>query len=176
MAITRDKKTTLVAEMSEVLQSSKMTVFAQYQGLTVADVQELRRAATAAGVTIVVIKNRLVRVAMSQIDTYKDTDTSALLGMLLYATSNDDEVAPAQVLNTFAKTHPALQFVGAFSGEGALLSPDEVKALAGLPSKNELIGQVIAQLLSPVHDVTNALSGNLHALLDGVEAKATTTA
>jgi hypothetical protein len=48
-----------------------------------------------------------------------------------------------------------------------------VKALAGLPSKNQLIAEVIAQLLSPVHDVTNALSGNLHALLDGVEAKAT---
>jgi len=176
MAISRDKKNTLVAEMSEVLQSSKMTVFAQYQGLTVADLQQLRRAATASGVTITVIKNRLVRVAMSTNDTYKDIDTSALQGMLLYATSMEDEVAPAQVLDTFAKTHPALQFAGAFSGEGALLSADEVKALAGLPSKNELIGQVVAQLLSPVHDVTNALSGNLHALLDGVEAKATTTA
>ena len=173
MAITRDKKNTLVAEMSEVLQSSKLTVFAQYQGLTVADVQELRRAASAAGVNIVVIKNRLVRVAMKGIDTYKDTDTSPLLGMLLYATSTDDEIAPAKVLDAFAKTHPALQFAGAFSNEGKLLSADEVKALAGLPSKNELIGQVIAQLLSPVHDVTNALSGNLHALLDGVEAKAT---
>jgi len=53
------------------------------------------------------------------------------------------------------------------------LSADEVKALATLPSKNQLIGEVIAQLLSPVHDITNALSGNLHALLDGVEAKAT---
>jgi large subunit ribosomal protein L10 len=174
MAITRDKKNTLVAEMSEVLQSSKLTVFAQYQGLTVADVQELRRAARASGVTIIVIKNRLVRVAMSQIDTYKDTDVSSLQGMLLYATSTEDEVAPASVLHTFAKTHPALEFAGAFSAEGALLNADEVKALASLPSKNELIGQVVAQLLSPVHDVTNALSGNLHALLDGVEAKATT--
>lgn len=173
MAISKAKKNTLVAEMSEVLQSSKMTVFAQYQGLSVADVQTLRRAAREAGVTIKVVKNRLVRVAMSDIATYKDTDTSSLTGQLLYAISADDEVAPAQVLNTFAKTHPALQFVGAFSGEGAVLSADEVKSLAGLPSKNELIGQVVAQLLSPVHDVTNALSGNLHALLDGVEAKAT---
>jgi large subunit ribosomal protein L10 len=173
MAISKAKKNTLVAEMSEILQSSKMTVFAQYQGLTVADVQTLRKSAREAGVTILVIKNRLVRVAMSDIKTYKDVDTSALQGMLLYATSTDDEVAPAQVLNTFAKTHPALQFAGAFSGEGALLSADEVKSLASLPSKNELIGQVVSQLLSPVHDVTNALSGNLHALLDGVEAKAT---
>jgi large subunit ribosomal protein L10 len=173
MAITRDKKKTLVADMSNTLASSKMTVFAQYQGLSVADVQELRAASREAGVTITVIKNRLVRVALSTLDTYKDTDTSPLTGQLLYAISTDDEVAPAQILDKFAKTHPALQFVGAFSGEGALLSADEVKALAGLPSKDQLIGQVVAQLLSPVHDVTNALSGNLHALLDGVKAQAT---
>lgn len=173
MAITRDKKNTLVAEMSDVLQDAKMTVFAQYQGLSVADVQELRAAAREAGVTIKVIKNRLVRVALASNDTYKDTDTSALTGQLLYAISTTDEVAPAQVLDKFAKTHPALVFVGAFSGEGATLSATDVKALAGLPSKNQLIGEVVAQLLSPVHDVTNALSGNLHALLDGVSAKAT---
>ena len=173
MAITRDKKNTLVAEMSDVLQDAKMTVFAQYQGLSVADVQELRAAAREAGVTIKVIKNRLVRVALAPNDVYKDTDTSALTGQLLYAISTTDEVAPAQVLDKFAKTHPALVFVGAFSGEGATLSAADVKALAGLPSKNQLIGEVVAQLLSPVHDVTNALSGNLHALLDGVSAKAT---
>jgi large subunit ribosomal protein L10 len=173
MAITRDKKNALVAEISEALSSSKMTVYAQYQGLSVADIQELRRMAREAGVVIKVVKNRLVRVALESIDTYKDVDTSALSGQLLYAVSADDEVAPAQILNDFAKTHPALQFVGAFSGEGKNLSADEVKALAGLPSKNQLIAEVVAQLLSPVHDITNALSGNLHALLDGVEAKAT---
>lgn len=173
MAITRDKKNTLVAEISESLQSAKMTVFAQYQGLSVADIQELRRAARESGVTIKVVKNRLVRVALASNDVYKNTDTSALTGQLLYAISSDDEVAPAQVLDAFAKTHPALTFAGAFSGEGATLSADEVKALAGLPSKNQLIAEVVAQLLSPVHDITNALSGNLHNLLDGVSAKAT---
>ena len=173
MAISRDKKNTLVAEMSEALRSAKMTVFAQYQGLSVADVQELRRTAREAGVTIKVIKNRLVRVALDENKTYKGVDTSALTGQLIYAISAEDEVAPAQVLDKFAKTHPALQLVGAFSGEGAVLDTAEVKALAGLPSKNQLIGEVVAQLLSPVNDITNALSGNLHALLDGVEAKAT---
>lgn len=173
MAISRDKKSALVAEMSDQLANAKMTVFAQYQGLSVADVQDLRRSARAAGVTIKVIKNRLVRVALANSDTYKDVDTTALNGQLLYAISSEDEVAPAQVLNDFAKTHPALAFAGGFSGEGQLLSADDVKALAGLPSKQQLIAEVVAQLLSPVHDVTNALSGNLHALLDGVEAKAT---
>ena len=172
MAISRDKKTALVADMSELLGSAKMTVFAQYQNISVADLQALRRQAREAGVTIKVVKNRLVRVALASHDTYKDTDTSALTGQLLYAISAEDEVAPAQVLDKFAKTNPALQFVGGFSGEGVTLSADDVKALAGLPSKNQLIAEVVAQLLSPVHDVTNALSGNLHALLDGVEAKA----
>lgn len=173
MAISRDKKQALVAKMVDALSDSKLTVFAQYKDLTVADLQALRAQAREAGVSIVVIKNRLVRVAMSQVETYKDTDTSALEGQLLYATSATDEIAPAKVLDEFAKTHPALAFAGGFSNEGLALSIDDVKALAGLASKDQLIAEVVAQLLSPVHDTTNALSGNLHALLDGVEAKAT---
>ncbi len=173
MAISRDKKQALVGEMTELLANSKMTVFAQYQGLSVADLQALRAAARDAGVVIKVIKNRLVRVALSGNDSLKDVDTSSLKGQLVYATSDSDEVAPAQVLDKFAKQHDALQFVGAISGDGALLNVDEVKALAGLASKEQLIAEVVAQLLSPVNDITNGLSGNLHALLDGIEAKAT---
>lgn len=173
MAISRDKKNALVSDLTDRLSSTKLTAFATYQGLTVADVQELRRDAREAGVTITVVKNRLVRVAAKNVAVYKDTDTSALVGQLLYAMSDSDEVAPAKVLNNFAKTHPALQLVGGFSAEGLALSTEEVTALASLPSRDELIAQTIAQLLSPVHDVTNALSGNLHALLDGVESKAT---
>jgi large subunit ribosomal protein L10 len=173
MAITRDKKQALVSEMSELFASAKGTAVAKYQGLSVADVQELRKNARAAGVTIRVVKNRLVRVAMSDNKTYKDADTSALVGQLLYAFSSEDEVMPAKVLNDFGKTHPALELAAGYSGEGLALSAADVKALAGLPSKNQLIAEVVAQLLSPVHDVTNALSGNLHALLDGIESKAT---
>ena len=92
--------------------------------------------------------------------------------IILYAFSTEDEVAPSQVLNNFAKTNPSLALAGGFSAEGLALSDADVKALAGLPSKNQLIAEVVAQLLSPVHDTTNALSGNLHALLDGIEAKA----
>lgn len=173
MAISKSKKNELVAEVADLLSTSKLTVFASYNGLSVADLQNLRRQAREAGVTIKVVKNRLVRVALSANDTYKNTDTSLLTGQLLYAVSAEDEIAPAKVLDTFAKTNPALQFVGAFGMEGELLDGAAVKALAGLPTKNELIGQVVSMLLSPVNDVTNALSGNLHALLDGVEAKAT---
>ena len=172
MAISKDKKQALVSELAETFASAKGTAVAKYQGLSVADLQELRKAAREAGVTIKVVKNRLVRVAMSDSKTYKDTDSSALLGQLLYAFSADDEVAPAKVLDTFAKTHPTLELVAGFSGEGLAQSDADVKALAGLPSKHQLIAEVVAQLLSPVHDTTNALSGNLHALLDGIGEKA----
>ena len=172
MAISRDKKQTLVAELTELLKDAKGTAFARSQTLTVADLQELRKAAREAGVTIKVVKNRLVRVALQEIDTYKETDTSLLVGQLVYAVSAEDEVMPAKVLDTFAKTHPALQLAGGFSGEGLAISEADVKALADLPSKDQLVAQVVSQLLSPVHDTVNALGGNLHGLLDGIEAKA----
>ena len=172
MAITRDKKQSLVDELNVLLSTSKMTAFAHYDGLTVADLQTLRRAAREQGITIKVVKNRLVRVAVSQNESLKDADTSGLTGQLLYAVSSEDEVAPAQVLAQFAKTHANLKLAGAISAEGKLLGVDEVKALATLPSKNELIAQVLATLSSPLDGVMNGLSGNLHALLDGVEAKA----
>lgn len=173
MAISRDKKNELVAEFTELLTHAKTTAFASYQGISVAQLQTLRAQARENGVVIKVVKNRLVRVVLSGIDTYKDIDTSSLNGQLLYAISTEDEVAPAKVLSEFAKTNDALVIAGGLSLESGLLSADDVKALAALPSKSQLIAEVIAQLLSPVHDVTNALSGNLHALLDGVEAKAT---
>ena len=173
MAISKDKKQALVSELAELFASAKGTAVAKYQGISVAELQELRKSAREAGVTIKVVKNRLVRVAMGDNKTYKEADTSALLGQLLYAFSTDDEVAPAKVLDTFAKTHPNLELVAGFSGEGLAQNAADVKALAGLPSKHQLIAEVVAQLLSPVHDTTNALSGNLHALLDGIEAKAT---
>jgi large subunit ribosomal protein L10 len=135
--------------------------------------QELRKAARENDVKIKIVKNRLVRVAMGEIAVYKDTDTSALEGQLLYAVSNNDEVAPAQVLAKFAKDHAALELKGAFSGDGKALNEEDVVALSKLPSREQLIGQVVDMLLSPVNDVTNALSGNLHALLDGIADKAT---
>lgn len=172
MAITRDKKQALVADLDALLSDAKMTVFAKYQGLSVADMQELRKLAREAGVQIKIVKNRLVKVAMGKIAIYKDTDTSGLSGQLLYAVSSEDEVAPAQVLDKFAATHEMLSMMGAFSGEGATLAEADVKALAKLPSKNELIAQVVAQLLSPVTDSISGLNP-IGGILNALEAKAT---
>ena len=172
MAISKDKKNTLVADLTELLSNAKTTVYAKYQGLTVAELQELRKQAREAGVKIKVVKNRLVRVAMGQIAVYKDTDTTGLTGQLLYAVSDNDEVAPAKVLAEFAKSHKALSLAGGFSDLGNALSEDEVKALAAMPTKNELIAQVVAQLLSPATDSISALSGGLSGIVSGLEAHA----
>lgn len=172
MAISKAKKDTLVADLTALLSEAKLTAYARYQGLTVADLQELRKAAREAGVKIKVVKNRLVKVAMNEIGVYKDTDTTGLTGQLVYAISDTDEVAPAKVLAAFAKTHPALELAGGFNDSGKAMDQAEITTLAAMPSKNELIAQVVAQLLSPATDTISALSGGLSGIISGLEAKA----
>ena len=172
MAISKDKKQTLVAELTNLLSSAKLTAYASYQGLTVADLQELRKAAREQGITIKVVKNRLVKVAMGEVAVYKDTDTSGLTGQLIYAISDCDEVAPAKLLADFAKTHPAMQLVGGFTDAGTSLDTEAVQTLAAMPSHDELVAQVVAQLLSPVTDSISGLAGGVSAILSGLEAKA----
>lgn len=172
MALSKDKKSEVVSDVTAALQSSKMTVVAKYQGTTVKAIQQLRRDSRENGTKLRVVKNRLVIKALQDVDTLKDVDTSELKGQLLYAFNGEDEVAPAQALAKFAKLNPTIEFVGAITAEGKFLSSDEVKALATLPSKNDLIAQVVATLTSPLNDVMGGLSGNLHGLLDGIEAKA----
>ena len=172
MALTKQEKSDVIKEVSDLLTTSKMTVVAKYQGTTVKALQQLRRDARDNGTRVKVVKNRLVIQALKGSEAHKDTDVSALEGMLLYAFNGEDEVAAAQALAGFAKTNPTIEFVGAIDATGNFLGADDVKALAALPGKNQLIAETVAMLLSPVHDTVNALSGNLHALLDGVEAKA----
>lgn len=172
MALTKDKKNDIISDVSQLLSDSKMTVVAAYQGTPVKAMQDLRRAGRENGTTLKVVKNRLVIKAIRSTKGLKDVDTSALTGMLLYAFNGEDEVAPAQVIAEFAKKQKSLEFVGAISSEGKFLSAEEVKDLATLPSKEELIAQVMATLGSPLNDVVGGLSGNLHGLLDGIEAKA----
>jgi large subunit ribosomal protein L10 len=172
MALTKDKKIDVIKEVSNLLSTSKMTVIAKYEGTSVKALQTLRRDAKANGTRVKVVKNRLVIQALKDNDTFKSTDTGSLEGMLLYAFNGEDEVAAAQVLDVFAKKNPTLAFVGAIDAEGVFIGADDVKALAKLPGKNQLIAGVINTLQSPVRNVQSALSGNLHGLLQGLEAKA----
>lgn len=172
MALTKTQKQDVVKEVTDLLGSSKLTVVAKYEGTGVKALQALRRDAKANGTQVKVIKNRLVIQALKGVDGLKGTDTSALQGMLLYAFNGEDEVAPAQSLHTFAKANPTLEFVGAISADGKFMAAEDVKTLAVLPGKNQLLAGVINILNSPVRGVVGSLGGNLHGLLQGLEAKA----
>lgn len=175
MALTKSKKQDVVKEVTELLGSSKLTVVAKYEGTGVKPLQGLRRDARKAnGTKVKIIKNRLVIQALKGLEGFKDTDTSALQGMLLYAFNSEDEVAPAQSLHAFAKANPSLEFVGAIGADGQFMAAEDVKTLAVLPSREQLIAGLINTLNSPVQGVISSLSGNLHGLLDGLAAKATT--
>jgi len=159
MAITRDKKNTLVAELAELFAESKATAGAAYAGITVAEMQELRRKARENNVTIKVVKNRLVRVALAQNDVFKKADTSLLQGQIVYAFSAEDEVAPAQTLAAFAKTHPKLQLVAGFGGDGTSHDTATVVALANLPTKDQLRGQVVSVIAAPLTQFLGVANG-----------------
>lgn len=172
MALTKDEKQHVVADVSELLSHSKLTVVAQYQGTGVKQMQELRRSARDTGTVVRVVKNRLVRQALLATDSLKDTDTSALTGQLLYAFNADDEVAPAQALANFAKQNPTIEFVGAITADGQFMAVDDVKSLASLPSKDQLRAQLIGTINAPLTGFVNVLSGNLRGFINVLSAKA----
>ena len=159
MAITRDKKNTLVTELNDLFANAKGSVGAAYTTLSVADMQELRAAARANNVTVKVAKNRLVRVALGASDKFKSADTSLLTGQLVFAFSNEDEVAPAQVIAKFAKTHPALKLVVGFDDTGATLDTATVTALASLPTKDQLRGQLVSVIAAPLSGFLSVANG-----------------
>lgn len=159
MAISRDKKQALVSEFAAALGASKMTVAARYGGINVAELQQLRRSAREADVSIKVIKNRLVRVAMTQTPSHAASDTSLLDGQLLYALSESDEVAPAQVLAAFARTHESMQLVAGYDAAGTALDTAAVRALAELPTKDQLRGMVVSTIAAPLSQMLGVLNG-----------------
>ncbi len=172
MALTKQEKDEVVASVSDLLASSKLTVVAQYQGTSVKQMQELRKSAKENGTVVKVVKNRLVRQAVSSTENLKDVDTSALNGQLLYAFNAEDEVAPAQSLATFAKKNPSIKFVGAFSTDGQFMSADDVQYLASLPSKDQLRAQLVGTIGAPLSGFVNVLSGNIRGVLNVMSARA----
>lgn len=172
MPLTKDKKNEVVSEVAELLGASKLTVVAKYEGTGVKAMQTLRRDAKQSGTKVKVVKNRLVVQALKATDNLKDVDTSALEGMLLYAFNSEDEVASAQNLNSFAKTNPTLQFVGGITPDGQFIPVEDVKALANLPSKEQLQGMLVGTIAAPLSGFVNVLSGNIRGVLNVLSARA----
>ena len=172
MALSRQKKEETVQDVSELLSRSKLTVFAHYQGTPVQAMQELRAQSKDSGTTVRVIKNRLFKQALGLSDKLKGVDTESLKGQLLYAFNESDEVAPAQNLAAFQKTNPQIEFVGALTADGQLLAADDVKALASLPTKDQLRAQLIATISSPFSGFANVLAGNVRGVFNVLNARA----
>lgn len=174
MALSKDKKKQVVSDVNELLSSSKMIVLAKYPGTSVKSMQRLRKDSRENGTKVAVIKNRLFIKALQANETFKDVDTQALTGQLLYAFNDSDEVAPAQSLANFAKLEPQLVFVGAITAEGQLLSADDVAALASLPSKQQLRGQLVGTVSAPISGFVNVVAGNMRGVLNVLSARAET--
>lgn len=172
MAISKDKKEAIVAKLTDQLKESKVTIFAEYAGLSVGDMQELRAQAVENDTSVVIAKNRLVKVAAKQVDELKDVDLSNLKGQLMLATSSQDEVAPAQTLDKFSKAHPQVKMVGGFDNTGSVLDEAAVKQLASLPSKDQLRGQLVGTIAAPLSGLVNVMAGNMRGLVNVLNARA----
>jgi large subunit ribosomal protein L10 len=172
MALSKEKKAEVVSEVGELLGKSKLTVVAKYPGTSVNAMQTLRHDAKQNGTVVRVVKNRLFKLALATNPELKSVDSSALTGQLLYAFNPDDEVASAQSLANFAKTETQLEFVGAISSDGQFLPAEDVKALANLPSKDQLRGQVVGTIAAPLSGFVNVLSGNVRGILNVLNARA----
>ncbi|PFD98301.1 50S ribosomal protein L10 [Bacillus cereus] len=148
-----ETKQQVVTEIADKLRESKSTIVVDYRGLTVAEATELRKNLREAGVEFKVYKNSLTRRAAESVEMAELNEF--LTGPNAIAFSNEDVVAPAKVLNDFAKDHEALE-IKAGVIEGKLVSLDEVKAIATLPSREGLLSMLLSVLQAPIRNLALA--------------------
>ncbi len=149
----RAQKVEIVASLHEIVANAGLVVVARQQGLTVAEAIELRRKMGEAGATYRVIKNRLARIAL------EDTPYSGISDLFAGPTAiafSDDPVAAAKVVVDYAKRNEKLTVLGGGLGEDRL-DADRVKALASLPSLDELRGKIVGLLQASATKVAGVL-------------------
>ena len=154
MGLNLDEKKAVVAEVSAEIAKAQAIVVAEYRGLEVGNMTDLRRKARASGVYLRVLKNSLARRAVQGTPFEKLTDQ--LVGPLIYGIS-DDPVATAKVLSEFAKANDKLVIKGG-AMPNAVISSAEVKALAALPSREELLSRLLGTMQAPVAQFVRTLN------------------
>jgi large subunit ribosomal protein L10 len=154
MSLNLDQKKQVVEDVSAAVGNAQAAVIAEYRGLTVEQMKVLRREAHDNNVYLRVVKNTLLRRVV------KDTDFSCLdehlIGPLAFAAS-EDPVAVAKVLNKYAKEYPAFE-IKAGSMAGSLLSEGDIKALALLPSREELLAKLLGTMQAPIAKFVQTLN------------------
>ncbi len=166
------KKQAVVAEIKNWLTTAQAVVLTSYRGLNVATDTEMRRELRAAGVTYKVVKNTMLRIAAKEAGI--EGLDSHLEGTTAIAFSAEDAVAPAKVLCNFMKKNK-LEDQGILTIkvgilDGKVIDAKEVKALANLPSREELIAKLLGSMNAPIANTVGVLSGIIRNFVGVVEA------
>ena len=148
------KKETLVQAAAEKFESAASVVIVDYRGLTVEEVTNLRKQLRDAGVEMKVIKNSILSRAAKKVGL--DGLDEVFTGPTAVAFSNDDVVAPAKIIDEFAKDAKALEIKGGVI-EGKVSSVEQITALAKLPNREGLLSMLLSVLQAPIRNVAYAV-------------------
>jgi large subunit ribosomal protein L10 len=156
-----------VAEIKERFARASSVILVDYRGLTVKELQELRGKLRDSGSELKVYKNTLTEIAMRELAM---PDLGALLeGPSAFTFSYGDPVAPAKTLMAYAKDHKALEVKGGFI-ERSITDADGVKALASLPTREELIAKLLGTMQNPAASFVRVLAGPAGAFARVIKA------
>jgi len=168
MAKTRDQKTQDLQKLVESINDAKLAVLTDYRGLDVSAINALRNAGREKGIRFTVAKNTLLKRAASE-SNKEITDLSIFTGPMAVAFGSD-EVEAAKLIVDFSKTNSTVEVLGAISDTGAILSKEEVIALAKLPTRDQLLAQVVGTIAAPMSGLVRVLNGNLSGLVYALQA------
>ena len=155
MALNREQKQAIVAEVAEVAGSAFSAVAAEYRGLTVAEMTELRAEARNNGVYLRVVKNTLARRAVE--GTEFECLTEGLSGPLVLAFSQEDPGAAGRVIKDFAKDHDNLKVTMLAIG-GKQLDASQIDVLAKMPTYDQAISMLMSVMQAPVTKLAQTLN------------------
>lgn len=155
MALNLEQKKAIVSEVAEVADKAFSAIAAEYRGLTVDEMTDLRVQARNAGVYLRVVKNSLARRAFE--GTEFECMSEGLTGPLVLALSQEDPGSAARVINDFAKDHEKLE-VKLVSIGGMLLEPGEIKTLAKMPTYDQAISMLMAVMKAPVEKLARTMN------------------
>lgn len=155
MALNFEDKKVIVSDVNEVAARSLSVIAAEYRGLTVSEMTELRKTARGSGVTLRVVRNTLAKRAFAE--TPYECMQDSLKGPLIFAFSHDDPGAAARVIRDFAKEHDALK-VQVLSLDGQLLDGNQLNAVANLPTYDQAISQLMSVMIAPISKFVRTLA------------------
>lgn len=155
MVLKLEDKKTIVNEVSAVAKQAVSLIAAEYSGLTVAQLTELRKSARNSGVYMRVVRNTLARKAVE--DTQFACIQEALVGPLVLAFSKEDPGAAARLIKEFAKQNEKLK-VKALAIDSQLLPPEGLNKLASLPTRDEALAQMLYVMKAPVTQLARTMS------------------